>query len=156
MSVCGKKYTLLALTAALLAGCPSPKRPAGTGDVGVLEVYAQVPEGPRRLPPSRRVRLLRPQDFAFRFRADGTGPRWVRIELEQRGVRTVLLEEQMATPSDQYLDYTLRLDERAADEVTLTVVVQAPHMLSAVSDFPILLVGAERPFWEVPTSTKAR
>jgi len=155
MSLCSKKYTAVAALALLVGGCAS-KRPEGTGDVGMLQVFAQLPKGPQRLPPSRAVSLPRPQDFAFRFIAEGTGPRWVRIELEQRGTRAVMFEEQLATPADRYLDYTLRLDESAADEVTLTVVVEAPHMMRAVSDFPIRLVGAERRFWETETTTTAR
>ena len=119
-------------------------------------VFAQMPSGPVRLPPSRTVRLPRPQDFAFRFVAQGTGPRFLRIELEARGRRTVVFEEQVSTPADEYLDYVLRLDESAPDEAVLTVVVEAPHMMSAISDFPLRLVGASRPFWETQTATRAR
>lgn len=152
-----------ALAAVVLAGVvlwmrvgPNPApRPEGTGDVGVLAVYAQLPKGPVRLPVGRPVKLLRPQDFAFRFMAEGTGPRYLRVELEADGHRTVLHEVKHATPSDEYLDFVLRLDERHPDDVMLTVVVEAPHMMSAVSDFPIRLMGAERPFWETATSTPA-
>ncbi len=143
--------TSVALAAAAvlaLSGPSAEPRPEGTGDVGVLAVYAQVPAGPRRLPPGRLVRLQRPQDFAFRFQAEGTGPRWVRVELETEGRRVVLHEEKRSTPSDEYIDFVLRLDEAHPDDVTLTVVVEAPHMMRAVSDFPIRLTGANTRFWE--------
>lgn len=157
----GVKVALSALAALALVGgvigfvalTRPPPRPPGTGDVGVLMVFAQTPGGPVRLRPGRKVRLPRPQDFAFRFVAEGTGPRFVRIELEDEQGRVVVFEEKMTTPADGYLDYTLRLDERAADDVVLTAVVEAPHMMSAVSDFPIRLEGAERPFWE-PTEPR--
>lgn len=158
MSGCGKKYTALAALALILGtfGCPSrSERPSATGDVGVLKVYAQTGKGPVRLLPGRAYRLLRPQDFAFEFEVEGTGPRFVRIEVEAEGVRSVMYEEKLIAPYGEYLDYVLRLDEGVPDAAVLTVVVEAPHMLSAVSDFPVVLVGAETPFWETGTATAA-
>jgi hypothetical protein len=126
----------------------APSRPVATGDVGVLKVYAQLPSGPVRLPPGRHVRLPRPQDFAFYLEVEGTGPRFVRIEVEAAGTRSVMFEERVEAPRHEYLGYTLRLGEGVPDDVMLTVVVEAPHMMSAVSDFPLRLAGGETRFWE--------
>ena len=157
MSGCGKKYTPRILLCLALTGCPSaPERPEATGDVGVLKVFAQSPQGPVRIMPGRAYRLPRPQDFAFELDVEGTGPRFVRIEVEAAGVRSVMFEERISAPHSDYLDYVLRLDESFPDTAMLTVVVEAPHMMSAVSDFPLVLEGAERPFWETGTATAAQ
>ncbi len=143
-----------AVAAASFALQQSLPRDEGTGDVGVLEVYAQVSAGPVRIYPGRTIRLPRPQHFAFRFTSAGTGPRFVRVEVEGDGVRTVMHEEKLQAPFDDYLGYVLELSETFPDQVMVTVVVESPHMMSAVSDFPLLLAGASRPFWETKTSTK--
>ena len=137
---------------ALGTATSEPPRPAATGDVGVLKVFAQRPSGPTRMPPGRHVRLQRPQDFAFYFDVEGTGPRFVRVEVEAAGTRSVMYEEQLVAPRHDYLDYTLRLGEDVPDDVMLTVVVEAPHMMRAVSDFPIQLVGGETRFWDEPAA----
>lgn len=138
-------------------GHSASERPQGSGDVGVLRVYAQRADGPARLPPSRLVRLQRPQDFTFRLMVEGSGPRWVRVALEvEPDPPTVLFEEQFQAPHDGYLDYVLRLSEGDPDRATLVVTVEAPHMMSAVSRFPVVLQGGDTPFWEPKTATTAR
>ncbi len=133
------------------------QRPEGSGQVGVLAVYAQTRRGPERLPPSRGGTFERPQDLAFQFDVRGTGPRWIRVRLEDPSTKekTLLYEKLHHAPSFlEPLDYVLRLDERAPDRVDLVVTVEAPHMMAAVSRFPLLLVGGNTRFWEgQPTET---
>lgn len=134
-----------ALVVTQMSGVP---RPEGSGDVGVLKVFAQRPSGPTRLPVGRKVRLYRPQDITFYLDVEGTGPRFVRIEVEAAGTRAVVFEEKFQAPVHDYLEYILKMGEEMPDEVMLTVVVEAPHMMSAISDFPLQLVGGDTPFWD--------
>lgn len=163
--VTGKKIGWAVLAAIGLAGLAAgvfaalpvlPPRALGAGDVGVLKVFAQVPSGPVRIRPGRGIRLLRPQHFAFHFESAGTGPRFVRVEVEHNGLRTVMHEQKLEAPINEYLRYVLELGETFPDEVMLTVVVESPHMMSAVSDFPVHLVGAATPYWETRTATATK
>lgn len=122
-------------------------RPAASGDVGFLGVYAQSPGGPVRLQPQRRVRLRRPQDIAFELDAEGTGPRQVRIELRSPdGRHDVVYEAAASTPARSLaLDYVLHLDDRFPDELTLLVTVEAPHAMPYTSRYELLLEGASEP-----------
>ncbi len=122
---------------------PSPEVPA-TGAIGVLEVYGQLPQGPVRLQPDRRRTLPRPQYIAFVLNAEGTGPRLVRVDLEVNGVRQVVHEETIVAPASSYgLDYVLRLDDSAADELAVVVSVESPHAGHAESRFMVRLGGRE-------------
>lgn len=132
------------------------ERPAATGQVGVLEVYAQTRRGPQRMFPSRGGTFERPQDIAFQFVVEGTGPRWIRLELENPIAenKVVLYEDTHAAPADvEPLNYVLHLDENVPDRLDLIVTVESPHMLAAVSRFPILLVGGNTRYWETTTAT---
>lgn len=144
--------TLIGMSAAGLLVWAWPKsvpRPEGSGQVGILAVYAQTPYGPVRLRPRQPVRLYRPQDFVFLFQAEGTGPRYLRLEIEAGDRHWVQFEEKVETPfAPEYLGPRLRMGEEWPDEVLLRAVVEAPHMMSAISEFPILLIGKSTPFWE--------
>ena len=134
-----------------ILGCPRSSRPAASGETGVLWVFAQTSKGPVRLRPGVGGAFPRPQDLAFQFSVDGTGPRFVRIELEAAHQRSVIYEEQHWAPAERdSLPVVLRLDERYPDEVEVTVVVEAPHRMNAVSRFPLRLLGANTRFWEQP------
>lgn len=123
----------------------------GTGDIGTIEVYGQTKKGPAKLPQDRRVPLPRPQDFAFQFTAEGTGPRFVRIEIETDGEVSVMYEDRHYAPQfKDSLGYTMRLSETAPDELTIVVTLEAPHAASRVARYPVRLIGADSPFWEEP------
>lgn len=130
-------------------GCTPKDRPPASGETGVLYAYAQTSKGPVRLQPGREGSFLRPQDIAFQFSVEGTGPRFVRVELEAGEVRSVLYEEKHEAPAfREALPLVVRLDERHPDRVGLTVFVEAPHRMTAVSRFFVRLVGPETRFWE--------
>lgn len=144
-------FAALAVAAlvALGFGLAQPPVPAATGDIGTVEVYGQTPQGPRKLPADRRVSLPRPQDIAFQFTAEGTGPRWLRIEIDVGGDIQVLWEEKVNAPAfKDSLGYTFRMGEEAPDEVTVIVTLEAPHAASRTERYPVRLIGAESPFWE--------
>lgn len=127
----------------------TPDLPAGTGDIGTVEVYGQTPKGPQKLPADRQVSLPRPQDFAFQFTAEGTGPRWIRIALESRGEVSVLYEEVHEAPAfKDSLGFTFRMSEEAPDEATMIVTLEAPHAMTREARYPVRLIGADSPFWE--------
>jgi hypothetical protein len=131
----------------LLARTDPP--PEGSGEVGEVTVFAQIPSGPVPLQPDRLRRLPRPQDFAFQFSSAGRGPRYIRIELEAGGLASTVFEERFGAPSQKdSLEYVLRLGDDDPDQVALIVTVEAPHAMSVVERYPIELVGPERPFWE--------
>ena len=124
-------------------------RPAGTGDIGVLEVYGQLPNGPSRLWPDRARTLARPQDVAFRLSVDGTGPRLVRIEVDTASERFIAYEQFHYAPTrNESLDFVLQLGETVPDQLDLLVTLEAPHTTAIVSRFPIVLSGPNRRFWE--------
>ncbi|MCK6550025.1 hypothetical protein L6R52_29595 [Myxococcota bacterium] len=121
------------------------ERPAASGEVGIVLVYAQTERGPSRLQPGRVRALARPQPLAFQLTADGTGPRIARIELEAAGRRTVMHEERIEAPATEVMiDYVLELDERLPDDLVLHVVVEAPHAMSYQSSFPLKLTGSSK------------
>ena len=123
--------------------------PEGSGEVGEVTVFGQIPSGPVPLPPERLRRLPRPQDFAFQFTSAGRGPRYIRIELETEGTHAVVFEERFGAPREKdSLEYVLRLGNEDPDRVTLIVTVEAPHAMSVIRRYPIELAGPERPFWE--------
>ncbi len=125
------------------------ERPHATGDIGFLLVYGQMAEGPTALQPDRLRRLPRPQDFAFQFVAGGSGPRLIRLEIEEGVQRTVMFEERVYAPATmEALDYVMHLDEKAPDNFVLVVTVEAPHAVSAVSRYPVQLEGKDRRFWD--------
>jgi hypothetical protein len=116
------------------------ERPAATGDVGSVAVYAQFPSGPVRLQPGRRRIVPRPQDIAFQVTAAGTGPRIVRIEMIAGARRTVMHEEKLEAPMDrESLGYVLRLGDDAPDEVELAIVIEAPHTIGYEAKYPLVL-----------------
>lgn len=134
------------LSALLVAACADPRRPSGTGEVGIVTVYAQTAEGPRALRPGREVWLPRPQALAFELSAAGTGPRLVRVEVDD-GARRPVHEVKLAAPLDRWsLDWVARFGEAAPDRVTLHVVVEAPHDRPRRERYPLRFVGVERPF----------
>ena len=127
----------------------SRARPSATGDIGLLEAYGQLSDGPVRLWPDRVRRLPRPQDVAFRFSADGTGPRLVRIEVDTRDERITAYERMHSAPiHNESLDYVLQLSEEVPDRVDVWVTIEAPHASAVVSRFMLHLVGPARRFWE--------
>ncbi len=144
-------FAALAVAALVALGVwlARPPVPAATGDIGTVEVFGQTPDGPKKLPEDRRVSLPRPQDIAFQFTAEGTGPRWLRIEIDTGGDVQVLWEELVTAPAyKDALGYTFRMGEEAPDEVTMIVTLEAPHAMSRVARYPLRLIGADSPFWE--------
>ena len=125
------------------------KRPVAMGEAGQLEVYAQLSDGPTRLWPDRIRRLPRPQQLAFRFSVNGTGPRLVRIDVETEHERFTAYEDIHYGPADKAsLDYVLRFDETTPDAVNIWTSIESPHTMSISSRFPLQLVGGSRRFWE--------
>ncbi|MEO1336988.1 MAG: hypothetical protein AAFV29_15195 [Myxococcota bacterium] len=121
----------------------------GSGDVGVVEVYAQLADGPTRLWPERSRSLPRPQDLAFRFSVKGTGPRVVRIEVNDGETPWTAYEQfHYAPANEESLDYVLELDETSPDRLEVFVTVEAPHTNRVTSRFPLHLVGGRQRFWE--------
>jgi hypothetical protein len=123
-------------------------RPAASGEVGWVTVYAQLSGGPVPLQPERRRDLPRRQDLAFQLTAKGTGPRIVRIEIEDTKTarRTVMDDERIETPAEgESLDYVLTLDDSAPDDLILDVTLEAPHTRGYTSHYPIHLIGASPP-----------
>ena len=117
-----------------------PPRPDASGDVGVLAIYAQTAFGPVRLVAGERRELTRPQDFAFQFTCEGTGPRVVRIEMKTDGEPEILNEVKMNCPANmESLGYVLKLDDKAPNDVELSTIVEAPHDHLRVHRFPITL-----------------
>lgn len=115
-------------------------RPDATGDTGVVLVFAQTPSGPVRLEPGRARALSRPQDLVFQTAVNGTGPRHVRIELTSGGRRTVMHEERIEGPKPlDSLPYLLHLDDRAPDDMSVVVTVEAPHTRELVLVYPLRL-----------------
>ena len=143
---------LAALAAAYVVLDERPQfaeRPEAAGDVGALIVFAQTPDGPVPLQPGRLRALPRPQDFAFRFAGRGTGPRWIRLEVEADGETDVVYEKQHEMTGDtEALGFVLRFSEEMPDLVTLVTYVEAPHAMTVSSRFPFRLSGAETRFWE--------
>lgn len=124
-------------------------RPPATGDVGQLEAFAQLADGPTRLWPDRLRRLPRPQALAFRWTVDGTGPRLLRVEVQTGDERFTAYERMHHAPADNAsLDYVLRFDEGAPDRVDVWVTVEAPHASAITSRFPLHLIGPSHRFWE--------
>lgn len=125
------------------------QRPDASGELGELVVFAQLPTGPARLRPERQHRLPRPQHFAFRFTAAGTGPRLLRIEVKSASLRYTAYEQFHEAPAErEALDFVLLLDESTPDRVELLITLEAPHTQSVTSRFPVLLTGPSRRFWE--------
>jgi len=119
-----------------------PARPEASGDIGVLAVYAQTAFGPVRLVAGERRELTRPQDFAFQFTCEGTGPRVVRIErkTEEEGEPDILHEEKMVCPANmESLGYVLKLGDESPNDVEISTFVEAPHDHLRVHRFPITL-----------------
>lgn len=133
-----------AVAAFVAAGGPfvRARRPAATGEVGEVRVFAQTRAGPVQLAPGRLRVLPRPQELVFEVAIDGTGTRDVRIEAELEEERRVLYEERLPAPFERrYLDFRVRLDERVPDRLTLIVVVEPPHRLNLTTRYPIRLEG---------------
>lgn len=126
-----------------------PAPPVGSGEVGEVVVFGQLPSGPAPLPPERRVRLPRPQDFAFHLSSDGRGPRYIRIELEAEGMSSVVYEKRFGAPKERdALEFVLRVGDDYPDDIAVVVTLEAPHAMSVTKRYPVTLVGPERPFWE--------
>lgn len=135
-------------TSAWLIGRGTP-RPSASGEAGRLEAYAQLPNGPARLWPGRPRTLPRPQHLAFRFTAEGTGPRTIRIEVDTSVERITAYERRHHAPANgEGLDYVLRLGEDMPDRIDVWVTIEAPHTQPVSSWFPIVLQGPRRRFWE--------
>lgn len=142
--------TLAGIAVALLIGAAaiganflgSPPRPAASGDIGVLAVYAQTPDGPVLLALDERRALRRPQDFAFQFSCEGTGPRLVRIETRAELETRVVHEEKLACPAElESLEFVLTLGEEAPNELSIRTSIEAPHDHVRVHEFPVRLGG---------------
>jgi hypothetical protein len=125
-----------------------PEAVAG-GEVGEVIAYGQIPAGPIELQADVVRRLPRPQDFAFQFRSQGFGPRFVRIELEVEERSSVVYEDRIGAPTElDSLEFVLRVGDDDPDRVALVVTIEAPHAMSVTRRYPIELVGPERRFWE--------
>lgn len=128
------------------------ERPEASGDVGSITVYAQRPEGPFRLQPGKTRALKRPQDLSFQWTVNGTGPRELRIELTAGNETTVMHEERLSAPADQFpLEYVLHIDDRIPDQVEISVVLEAPHAVGYESRYPLVVSGSDK--WTLGTST---
>ena len=148
---------LLALLVAGFVIVERDRRPAASGAVGVVEIYGQRKDGPIRVWPDRPVALPRPQHFAFRFSAEGTGPRLVRIEVETSSRRYVAYERfHYAPASNESLEYVLQLAEETEDEVELSTTIETPHARAVTSRFPVRLTGSRRRFWEAGSAPTAK
>lgn len=140
---------LIALLAAGFVLAERDRRPDASGDVGVLEVYGQQRDGPIRVWPDRPISLPRPQHIAFRFSAEGTGPRMVRIEVETSSRRYIAYERfHYAPASNESLEYVLQLAEETEDDAALWTTIEAPHARAVTSRFPVRLTGSRKRFWE--------
>ena len=136
----GVGVALVVLAALAVWGPRGVHTPEGSGDTGVVLAYGQTPAGPVRLLPDQPRALSRPQDFAFQFTCDGTGPRVVRLELEYGDHKELLHEELLRGPLEmEALEYVLHLDDRAPNEVTLVTTVEAPHTRTRVVRYPVRL-----------------
>lgn len=135
--------TALVLIAGLaLWGPTGGRRPDATGDAGIVLVYGQTPAGPVRLVPGEVRTLTRPQDLAFQFSCDGTGPRVIRIEVAYDEVRDLMHEDKLRGPAEmEALEYLLRLDDRAPNELTIITTIESPHDRPRVLEHRIKLTG---------------
>jgi hypothetical protein len=123
-------------------------RPEASGDVGSITVYAQRPEGPFRIQPGRTATLQRPQDLSFQWTVNGTGPREVRIELDTADKVTVMHEERLDAPADQFpLQFVLHVSDLMPDEAELVIVLEAPHSVGYESRYPLKITGTDK--WEL-------
>jgi hypothetical protein len=134
--------------AALLAGAIHLDRrrgfvepPEATGDVGVLRAWAQTDQGPVLLRPGIRRELWRPQDIAFTYTAKGTGPRLLRIELDDRRRLWTMHEVTVEAPQDETpLPWVLHLDDTVPPDVEVHVTIEPPHTRPVTSILPIRLL----------------
>ncbi len=133
----------LVLMAGLAVWGPTDgRRPDATGDAGIVLIYGQTPFGPVRLVPGEARTLTRPQDVAFQFTCNGTGPRVVRIEVVYDDVRDLMHEDKLVGPAQmEALEYLLRLDDRAPNELTIVTTIESPHDRPRVLEHPIKLTG---------------
>jgi hypothetical protein len=99
-----------------------------SGDVGVVLVYAQRPEGPLRLRVDQRPRLPRPQDLVFGVDVSGVGPRLVHVEVRAGGEVIHTIDELVRGPLQlHYFDGVLRLGDATPDAIEIEGRVEAPH-----------------------------
>jgi hypothetical protein len=99
-----------------------------SGDVGLVIVYAQRPEGPLRLRVDERPRLPRPQDLVFGVDVSGAGPRIVHVEVRAGGRVIHAIDELVRGPLQlHYFDGVLRLGDATPDTVEIEGRVEAPH-----------------------------
>lgn len=134
-----------------------PPRPAASGPVGTVTVFAQTVDGPVPLLPGRTAALPRPQAFAFQVTARGSGPRLVRIDLDGPDRVQTLHEARLVAPVDGWsLDYVARFGESAPDALALVVTVEAPHDRPRSKRYPFQLVTASERFWDPPPSRSRR
>lgn len=121
-----------------------PGRPGASGDVGVLRVYGQTEAGPVLLRPGERRILQLPQDLAFTFTAAGSGPRHLRIELDDGRRRWVMHEEAIELPRESWpLGYVMELDDTAAGDAAVIVTIESPHTVAVEAVLPIRLLPAK-------------
>lgn len=140
--VLGAGAAVLVAAALALWGPTGRPRPEATGDAGIVLAYGQTPAGPVRLVPDELRTLGRPQDFAFQFTCDGSGPRVVRIELAHGDTKDLLFEDVMHGPAEmEAIGYLLHLDDRAPNEVTIVTTVESPHDRTRVVKYPVRLGG---------------
>lgn len=137
------------LVAVELVGPSSSPSRGSSGDLGEVTVFAQTVEGPVPLTSGRAAVLPRPQAFAFQLSVAGTGPRSVRVDLDDGDDTVTLHQEIVWAPASSYaLDYVARLGDLAADELALLVTVEAPHLGSRARRYPIILATASHRFWD--------
>lgn len=113
----------------------------GSGDPGFVAVYAQLPAGPVRLEVGVPRRLPRPQDLAFQWSAEGTGPRLIRIELMAEAGSVLLTHEErvMAPMTLDSLGWVLHLGDEYPDQLELVVTISAPHTGPRILKYPFQL-----------------
>lgn len=143
----GLSVSALALALDRVTRAPIP-RPPSTGEVGEVTVYVQTVEGPYPLTAGRTSVLPRPQSVAFQVSAVGSGPRLVRVDLEDANTRRTLYEGRFMAPFSSYsLPFVARFGETAADHLVVTVAVEAPHLPPVIRRYPLELVTAAHRFW---------
>jgi hypothetical protein len=123
-----------------------PSKAEATGDVGFVTVYAQLARGPVRLEPNQDRVVPRPQDLAFQWTADGTGPRNIHIEVATAsGEILATHDERVFAPMKlDSLGWVVHLGDAQPDHLAVVVTISAPHTAARTIKYPFTL-GAYDP-----------
>ncbi|MFO0728384.1 MAG: hypothetical protein U1E65_31705 [Myxococcota bacterium] len=148
----GALLVLAGLVALVIVGKNTFQGPTskaeGSGDVGFVTVYAQLARGPVRLEPKQDRVVPRPQDLAFQWTAEGTGPRNIHIEVRTVGPEPEVLaahDERVFAPMKlDSLGWVVHLGDAQPDHLEVVVTISAPHTASRTIRYPFTL-GAHDP-----------